>query len=102
MSSKDGRNRWKDNPGLWLPSQRSQLVQPVVEVHPLTDEESPESSVAQRTRARRPDVIPIAFNAELDLGKNYRNYAVYRQLHVNAMRIIDDLVASQNKTRYNV
>lgn len=43
---------------------------------------------------------PIALNAELDLGKNYRNYAIYRQLHFDAQKIIDDLVASQNKSRY--
>lgn len=68
--------------------------------HVVTDLDDPDSIVATRTRSRRPDVTPIALNEEMDLGKNYRNYAVYRQLHVDAQHIIDGLVASTNKTRY--
>lgn len=61
--------------------------------------ETPKSMVAKRTRSHRTEVTPYSMNAQLDLGKNYKNYHVYRQLHVDAQKIVDDLVSSPNKAR---
>lgn len=80
-----------------LPAQ--QPMDPAVDVPEVEQCETPESLVAKRTRSRRPYVTPIATNADLDLGKNYRNYLVYRQLHPAAQKVIDELVACRNKSR---
>lgn len=78
-----------------LPTRHGDATEVVVPS--ITAIEMPVSCPVKRTRSHRQDVTPFSVNANVDLGKNYRNYQVYRQYE--AQRIIDELVASTNKNR---